>query len=152
MNVKRQITATIAIGDQPGETDLQRLKDDGYVGIVNLRNDGEPEQPLSTTAEGEKVRALGLGYLHNGVGGGPLTAQGVESVCEFIDQHTGSGKVLVHCRKGPRAAALVLLHQAKALGWKADEVVAKARGIGLEVEGGLRLLVENYLSEHPTAP
>ena len=80
MNVKRQITATIAIGDQPGETDLARLKADGYVGIVNLRNDGEPEQPLSTAAEGEKVRALGLDYLHYGVGAGPLTAEGVESV------------------------------------------------------------------------
>ncbi len=41
MNVKRQITSSITIGDQPGEADLQRLKDEGYVGIVNLRNDGE---------------------------------------------------------------------------------------------------------------
>lgn len=95
---------------------------------------------------------MGLDYLHYGVGAGPLTAEGVESVCEFIDRHTGSGKVLIHCRKGPRAAALVLLHQAKALGWQPDEVIVKARGIGLEVEGGLRLLVETYLREHPTAP
>lgn len=151
MNVKRQITSSITIGDQPGEADLQRLKDEGYVGIVNLRNDGEPEQPMSTAAEGEKVRALGLDYLHYGVGGGPLSAEGVKAVCDFIDQHSGAGKVMVHCRKSSRAAALVLIHQAKALGWKPDEVIAKSRGIGLEVEGGLRLLVENYLQENPPA-
>ena len=68
MNVKRPITPLITIGDQPTEDDLKSLKDEGYVGLVNLRNDGEPEQPLGTAAEGERARALGLDYLHYGVG------------------------------------------------------------------------------------
>ncbi len=145
MFFERAITPRITIGDQPSETDLARLKAEGYAGVVNLRNDGEPEQPLSTSAEGEKVRALGMDYLHVGVGGSPLTETGVHAVCDFIDAHS---KVMVHCRKGGRAAALVLIHQAKANGWTAAEAAARGRGLGLEVNGGLRAIVENYMDDH----
>jgi uncharacterized protein (TIGR01244 family) len=147
MNVKRAITPTITIGDQPTAADLQTLKDEGYVGVVNLRNDGEPEQPLSTSAEGEKVRDLGMDYLHYGVGSTPLSEQCVGAVLDFIDTHQ-MGKVMVHCRKGGRAAALVLLQQARAQGWKPEEVFARGQQMGLSVEGGLRMLVEHYLEEH----
>ena len=71
MNFMRAVTPEIAIGDQPTEADLAELKQQGYSGIINLRNDGEPDQPLSTGKEGEKARALGLEYLHYGVGAAP---------------------------------------------------------------------------------
>ena len=91
MNVKRSVTAEIIIGDQPSEEDLLECKYEGYAGVVNLRNDREPEQPLSTTAEGDKVRALGMEYLHYGVGGAPLADPGVAGVCDFIDRLAGGG-------------------------------------------------------------
>jgi uncharacterized protein (TIGR01244 family) len=148
MNVKRPITTAITVGDQPTEEDLEQLKREGYVGVVNLRNPGEPEQALSPTEEGDKVRALGMEYLHYGVGSTPLSEQGVGSVCDFVDRHAqGSQKVLVHCRKGSRAVALLLLQQARANNWSADETFAKGKAMGLEVEGGLRTLVEMYLRE-----
>lgn len=143
----RTITPTIAIADQPTETELEALKAEGYVGIVNLRHDGEPEQPLSTAAEADKVRGLGMDYLHYGVGGGPLSPSGVAAVSDFLDAHA-EGPVLVHCRRGPRAAALVLLHLARTHGWAPVEALAQGRTHGLEVEGGLRTLVESYLHQH----
>ena len=146
MQFERAITSQIIIGDQPTEADLIRLKSEGYTGVVNLRNDGEPEQPLDTVAEGEQVRDLGMAYIHLGVGASPLTKPGVESVCDFI---TGQDKVMVHCRKGGRAAALVLIQQARQQGWAASEAVARGRGLGLEVEGGLRAAVESYLDSNP---
>ncbi len=148
MQFERAITPKVAIGDQPTDADLARLKAEGYDAVVNLRNDGEPEQPLSPAAEGAEVRALGMDYLHVGVGGSPLTDAGVGAVRDFIDAH---GKVMVHCRKGGRAAALVLLHQAKANGWSAADAVGKGRGLGLEVDGGLRAIVEAYLDAHRSA-
>ncbi|MGE5756780.1 MAG: beta-lactamase hydrolase domain-containing protein [Planctomycetaceae bacterium] len=147
MDTKREITHEITVADQPTEADLKSLKDEGYVGVVNLRNDGEPEQPMSTAEEGEKVRALGMDYLHYGVGSAPLSEQGVASVCDFLDQH-GRGKVLVHCRKGGRAAALVLLHQAKTQGWGPDEALQNGNAMGLAVEGGLKPMVQTYIREH----
>ena len=148
MNVKRPITPAITIGDQPTEEDLTAFRDEGYVGIVNLRHDGEPEQPLSTAEEGAKVRDLGMEYLHQGIGGAPLADPGVSNVADFIDRLTaGEGKVLVHCRKGGRAVALVLLQQARAHGWSAEEALDKGRAMGLQVDGQLKVLVENYLRE-----
>ena len=145
MNVKKPITPAITIADQPTADDLKVLKAEGYVGVVNLRNDGEPEQPLSTAAEGALAQEIGLDYLHYGVGSTPLTEEGVSAVCRFLDEHA-AGKTLVHCRKGGRAAALALLYiGAKAENWSPDEAVAKGNALGLNVDGGLKTLVENYL-------
>jgi uncharacterized protein (TIGR01244 family) len=146
MNVKKTITDRITIGDQPSEEDLLECKYEGYIGVVNLRHDGEPEQPLSTRAEGERVQALGLQYLHHGIGGAPLADPGVEEACNFIDRLTAEGgKVLVHCRKGGRAMALVLIQQARAQGWSAAEAIENGRAMGLQVDGQLRAMVEDYL-------
>ena len=55
MNVKRPVTPEIIIGDQPSEEDLLECKYEGCQGVVDLRaNDREPEQPLSTKAEGDE--------------------------------------------------------------------------------------------------
>lgn len=148
MNFQRTITPAIVIADQPTEADLASLKASGFVGVVNLRNDGEPEQPLSTSDEGEKAKSLGLDYIHMGVGSAPLLESGVDSVCQFLDEHTKDGKVLVHCRKGGRAAAVVLLYEALKEGWEPSEAATKGRAMGLEVDGGLRTLVETYLDDH----
>jgi uncharacterized protein (TIGR01244 family) len=149
MQFENPITAAITIGDQPTEEDLARLQREGYSGVVNLRNAGEPEQPMSPIEEAGKVQSLGMEYLHYGVGGSPLSEQGVEAVCDFVDRQTEAGqKVMVHCRKGGRAAALVLIQQARANKWKPEEAIAKGKAMGLDVDGGLRTLVESYLQQH----
>lgn len=151
MTIKPTKTPGISIADQPTGDDLRGLSAGGYTGVINLRNDGEPEQPLSVSEEAKQVRAMGIDYLHYGVGGAPLSEEGVTSVSDFLDRHA-TGRVLVHCRKGSRAAALVLLHEAKAGNWGADEATARGREMGLEVEGGLKTMVEDYLRRHPTGP
>ena len=112
----RQITPGIAIADQPDEADLPALKEAGYVGVVNLRKDGEPDQPLDTAAEGERVRALGMDYLHYGVGSEPLTEAGVGSVLDFLDDHAEAGPVLVHCRNATHRTPAAALRYAVDLG------------------------------------
>ncbi len=149
--IRKQIDAGLAIADQPSRAELAALKSEGYTGVVNLRNDGEPEQPLGTAEEGQEVRALGMDYLHSGVGGAPLTEALVESVRAFLAEHA-TQKVLVHCRKGGRAAAMVLLDKALKERWSPAEAIAKGRALGLEVDGNLRLMVESYLHDHQANP
>lgn len=150
MNVKQPVTPTITVGDQPDGDDLKALAGEGYVGVVNLRNDGEPDQPMGPSAEGETVKALGLDYLHVGVGSAPLDDEGVAAFCLFLDEHA-AGKTMVHCRKSGRAVALVALYLARKQGWSADEAAAMAGEHGLKVEGGMRTLVETYLRAHEDA-
>jgi uncharacterized protein (TIGR01244 family) len=146
MNFKQDILPGITIGDQPTEADLADLKAEGFGAIVNLRNDGEPEQPLSTVQEGDLVRALGMNYLHHAVGAAPLTESGIQSVCDFVERNTqGDSRVLLHCRKGGRAAAVLLIQQARANRWSLDETMTKGKALGLQVDGGLRALVEQFL-------
>jgi hypothetical protein len=45
--------------------------------------------------------------------------------------------------------ALLLLQQARANKWSADEAIARGKAMGLEVDGGLRTMVESYLRDHP---
>lgn len=147
----RAFTPRITIADQPTEADLRALKADGYVGVINLRNDGEPDQPVSTAQEGAIVRAEGLDYLHHAVGSVPLTASGVAAVSQFLGDHV-QGKVLVHCRKGPRAVALVLLHLALTEGWPASVVLERGEALGLRIDPpGLRALVGAYLESQTGA-
>ena len=144
----RTITPNLAIAGQPTKDDLQALKDAGYVGVVNLRNDNEPEQVLSTSAEGEAVKALGMDYLHQGFGGTPFSTPAVANVCDFLDRHS-DGKVLVHCRSGGRAAALVLLQQARAHRWPADEAISQGKALGLELSPPLKMMVEQFFMWNP---
>src|SRR5437763_16385501 len=99
MNVRTAVTAAVTVGDQPSAEDLKALKAEGFVGVVNLRNEGEPEQPMGPSAEREAVESLGLDYCHYGVGSAPLTEPGVSEVLRFLADHA-QGKTPVHCRKG----------------------------------------------------
>lgn len=143
----RTITPRVVIADQPDADDLARLQSDGFAAVINLRHAGEPEQPIDPATEGAQIQAQGLDYLHVPIGGAPLTPEAVQAVAGFLDQHA-DGKVLVHCRRGPRAAALVLLHQAQTQGWPPEQAIAAGQAMGLHVEGGLRLMVELYLAQH----
>ena len=138
MNFQRPITATITIGDQPAAADLEQLKQEGYKGVVNLRNDGEPDQPLSTSEEGNQVRALGMKYLHYGVGVAPLSEAGVTGVCDFVDETPkGRTRSWSTVDEGPRRhRPLTPPASGKSLG--GEEVFAKGKALGLEVDGGLK--------------
>lgn len=140
MNYQSVITPSITISDQPTESDLTDLKSQGYVGIVNLRHDGEPDQPLSVAEEGTLAEKLGLDYLHVGVGNA-ISPGGIENLQSFLLKHDDK-KVLVHCRRGGRAAAMVLIVEALRNGWSADQAFDRGRRLGLNVEGGLKTLVE----------
>jgi uncharacterized protein (TIGR01244 family) len=148
--MEKPVTPHITVADQPMESELPMLKQEGFTGVINLRNPGEPDQPMDPDEEGQRVRALGMDYLHLGVGSAPLTDTLVSQFEEFLKKHA-QGKVLVHCRKGSRAANMVLLHLALAQGWKPGELETRGKAMGLEVERAPLTLVENYLRAHQAA-
>lgn len=59
-----KISERISVGGQPTEDDLKLLKAEGFVGIINLRRDGEQNQPLSPAEQGFAAAAAGLKYFN----------------------------------------------------------------------------------------
>jgi uncharacterized protein (TIGR01244 family) len=150
---QREVRPGLIVADQPSSDELRTLASEGFTAVVNLRHDGEPEQPVGPAAEGEIVRREGLVYQHYGVGGEPLSPAGVQAVARLVgEQLEAGGKVLLHCRKGARAAALALLAEAIREGWAAGEVLERGEAMGLAIgEPKLKALVEEYLANHGTS-
>jgi protein tyrosine phosphatase (PTP) superfamily phosphohydrolase (DUF442 family) len=73
-----------------------------------------------------------------------LSQSDLDVLNAFLDTHADE-KVLVHCRKGGRAAALAVLHLASKEGWPAEEIPARGRELGLNLDPGLLRLISPFL-------
>ncbi len=144
MDTKR-ISDKVAVGGQPSAEQLAELHAQGFVTIVNLRTDGEKNQPLSPAAEKSEAAAAGLSYRHIPVSIAALTAGQVEAVRAAIQG--SEGPVYVHCGAGQRACALSLLATE---GDEDDEgtasaLTAKAGALGFPVvDDQLRVFIEDF--------
>ncbi|MDJ0387629.1 protein tyrosine phosphatase family protein [Roseomonas sp. E05] len=115
---------------QPTREELERLRQEGFRAVVNLRTAGEQNQPLSPEAEGEVARAAGLDYAHIPVAPtGPQSEQ-VEAFRETLPALPGP--VLVHCASGKRSGVFAVLHAAREQGLSGEDALAKARALGFD--------------------
>lgn len=126
-----KVSAKVSAGGQPSEEDIAALKASGVRKIINLRREGEQNQPLDPAAEGEVVKGAGLEYLHIPVDPKNLDPSSAAAVAKAIDE--SDGPVYVHCAAGGRAVTHALLADAKAQGSSADKVFKKAEEIGAPV-------------------
>jgi uncharacterized protein (TIGR01244 family) len=124
-----KINDRITAGGQPDAGDLRRLAEAGVKTVINLRREGENNQPLDPAAEGEIARSLGLGYVHL-----PVSVQDMkpEQLAAFTAAvQASNGPVYVHCGAGQRACALALTHKAIAENADAAAVFAEAEAKGV---------------------
>jgi uncharacterized protein (TIGR01244 family) len=117
---------------------------------VNLRTVGEQDQPLSPEAEGEKVRALGMAYLHIPVSTKDMKA---EQVDEFRRKFAGLPKpVFAHCHRGTRAEAFVMMGMAVEQGMSGDHTLRQTEQMGFRCDQpALKEFVKGYLDRHRTS-
>ena len=127
----RSISAKVAVGGQPSAEDLARLRAQGFAAVVNLRTEGEADQPLSPSAEGDAAAAAGLAYDHIPVSLAALDAGQVDRLRAAID--AAHGPVYVHCGAGERACALGLLAAMKPGDGLAEDLVARAAARGFPI-------------------
>jgi uncharacterized protein (TIGR01244 family) len=145
------ITENLSVGGQPGEAGLAALARAGVRTVVNLRADGEPDQPLSPRDEGERVRALGMEYVHIPVSMKDMTPELVDWFREEI--RARSGRTFVHCHKGKRAGAFAMMHRAVEAGMGGDETLAAAEQMGFACDApALKDFVKGYVDGRRTAP
>ena len=131
MPAPRQLSEKLAVGGQPTVDDLHRVREQGYVAVVNLRLDGEASQALPPDAEGFAAKEAGLAYTHVPVSISNLDPDHVRKLRAAIS--AAGGPVYVHCGAGQRACALSLLATASGPDVSGDDLVARATAAGLPI-------------------
>ena len=134
----RRIDDRISVAPQIAPEDIAAVKAAGFVAIVNNRPDGEEGgQP---TGDAIRAAAEDHGLAYTAI---PVTHAGfsMPQVTAMIDaMSAANGPVLAYCRSGTRSCNLWALSQA-GLGADADELIARGRGAGYDLNG-LRPLMD----------
>ena len=142
-----KISDQVTVGAQPSEDQIQQLGTQGFKSVVNFRTEGEEDQPLSPKAEGEKVKAAGMTYLHVPVS---MKSMGPEQVDQFREQYAALPKpVFAHCKSGKRAGAMVMMHMAVEQGMTGEQTLQQAEKMGFECDQPeLKEFVKSYVDGH----
>ena len=129
----RRVTDTLSVSPQITPDDVALAKAQGFTAIINNRPDGEAEgQPISAEIEAA-ARAIGLGYTHIPVRGGPTPEQ-VEQNRAALE--AAGGPVLAFCRTGTRSIVTWSVGEAQA-GRDRGELVRLGADAGYDLSGVL---------------
>lgn len=142
-----KIDDQVTVGPQPSEQDIYDLGGQGFKTVVNFRTEGEEKQPISPDAEGEKVKAAGMEYLHIPVS---MDSMGPELVDQFREKYPDLPKpVFAHCKSGKRAGAMVMMNMAVEHGMTGEQTLQKAEEMGFECDKPeLMEFVKNYVDNN----
>ncbi len=127
----RRISDRVSVSPQISIGDVGRIREKGFVAIVNNRPDGEEEsQPWNEDIEAEAKR-LGLSYHFVPVGGMPFSLRSVARMADILEAH--EGPVFLFCRTGTRCANIWALSQAGRMPGR--DIIAAAARAGYDVSG-----------------
>jgi len=124
-----KVSDRLSAGGQPTEQDLALLATAGFKSVVNLRLDGEKNQPLSPASEAAKAAEAGLDYRHVPVSVAALSTDDLEAFRKAVEELPGP--VFVHCGAGQRACAFSLLLERQ--GETPESVFAEAGRKGVDL-------------------
>lgn len=142
-----KINDEVTVGPQPTGNQLKELANAGFKSIINFRTEGEEDQPLSPTQEGENVKQLGLSYLHIPVSMKSMSEETVDQLREQF--HELPKPVFAHCKSGKRAGAMVMMHMASKQGLSGKQTLQQAEQMGFKCDQPeLKQFVETYVDNH----
>jgi uncharacterized protein (TIGR01244 family) len=145
MKLKR-IDERVSVGGQPNAEDIRDLAREGFRAIVNLRREGEEEQPLSPEGEGAAAAEAGLRYVHLPISLDNLTAKQLDAFRKELQSLPAP--VYVHCRGGSRAAVLTRVQRAVESGETGQGTIVALEQAGyIDDDRELRGLIERYVDE-----
>lgn len=134
----------IYIGAQPKAVDIIKLRQEGFVAIINLRNHKE-DGKYNEKWERNNSLLSGMSYYHVGFDPGKdkVTKAFVNKIKVPVNIEKSKGKVLIHCASGNRAAMWVAANEN--LNSKASSSEARKVGISLGIKKKPLLLLNEFL-------
>lgn len=106
----RKINDRVSVSGQILPSDIETIKQAGFVSIINNRPDGEaPDQP-SGAEIAAAAKTAGLGYYEIPMGREGVTSDMVAATRSALEE--SDGPVFAFCRSGTRSTTLWALSQA----------------------------------------
>lgn len=132
MSDRHQISDKVTVGAQVTKEEIDRLPGEGFKSVVNLREPGEPEQPISPDDERTLVEDVGLKYVHIPVSGKDMKPELVDRFRQQLK--TLPSPIFVHCHKGKRAGAFAMMAAAVDAGWSGEHTIETAEKMGFKCD------------------
>jgi len=131
-------------GGQPAGDGFEFLKAKGIKTVINLRTDDK---------EGEKVRGLGMNYIHIPVRlfiWSKIPREAIEKFFEIV-RNPANHPIFIHCRRGAdRTGAMVGFYRVSLQGWEGKEAYREAREIGMRWwYPAIKRQIRNFPEESP---
>ncbi len=148
MKDRIKINDRITSASQPSEEEIEKLPQQGFKSVINLRASGEEDQPLSPKEEGDLVQKLGMKYLNILVS----IKEGIkpEQVDRFREEtELLPSPVFVHCHTGKRAGVFTMMYLAIKEGITGEQALQKAMSMGFSCDAPqLKTFFINYIKQH----
>ncbi|CDZ80710.1 Beta-lactamase hydrolase-like protein [Candidatus Rubidus massiliensis] len=127
-----KVTDECTIAGQPSMQDLSELETKGYKTVINFRENGEGNQPISPQEEERIVKDLGMEYIHFPMNLKTLT---MDDIIRFDKIYSGLKQpVFAHCQRGVRAAVLLLINYAEKANMNGEEILNYADKLGIHLK------------------
>ncbi len=143
--ISYQVSDTVYLAGQPEPEDWQRLADQGFKLVINVRSD-----PERAAAQAKSAEAHGLNYIHLQVPAYELESEHIQAFHDALTQEP-DGKVLVHCRTASRVALMWMLHRMVQDHWTQEQAESELQEAGYNEDDMevFRFCTEDFLErEH----
>lgn len=144
------VSNVISRSGQPLLSEFKWLKDNGWKGDVDLRHDGEYNDPSADDSKLPGFTELGFNYLHLDIldGHAPTDDQ-AQQFLAFVTNPVNQ-PVHVHCRGGyGRAGTMTVLYRYAVQGWPLDKAVAESRLFHGGISDAQLKWLTSYAETHP---
>ncbi len=126
--IAHRVTDSVYLGGQPEREDWQRLANEGFSLVINVRSD-----PERAAAQAQSARAVGLDYVHLQIPVYELESEHLQAFVAALAQ-ASQGKTLVHCRTASRVALLWMLKRMVMEQWSQEQAEAELQQAGYSEE------------------
>ncbi|MDA8792761.1 sulfur transferase domain-containing protein [Bacteriovoracaceae bacterium] len=136
--------SNIYFSGQPSEKDYQKLREDKFSAVINLRE--KSEKSYSEKWEQGIAQKNGLAYYNHPFSmNKELTDDYITKVTKSIVKHRKEGKVLVHCSTGNKVGVWLGAHFKKDHKFSSEKSLELAQELGLKKSIAIEKL-KAYLS------